>query len=530
MEEFALGLSRGLRRSRRRSVTCGAIVALATATIVAPAVGASGAAHRKGAAEGGTLTVAAPLYPSTMDPATGQNAFNQYYDLAYSPLIYWNSKGQYVPDLAISWAIGARNESITFNLRAGVRFSDGSPLNAAAVKTWIEHEMKVPGGAALSYLAALKSIKVEGPLKLTVFFSKPTPQLPAVFSQDLEMGMVGSPKAVKANDLKTSTDGAGEYVLDKAATVFGSTYTFLPNKYYWNPSAIHWKKVVIRYIESPTTTLQAMQSGQVQVAVQQQVNSIPAARSDGFNVTKPYQAFDGLLFLDRTGKLVPALGKLKVRQAINDALDRNAINKAVYAGQGTPNDELALPGDDGYLPALAHYYTYNLVKARRLLAQAGYGHGFTLPVLSASGFNTLVDAIAGELSKIGITVTPITAPSAGAFYGMLASGKYPASALDFGGLPSYYLYKLLLGPGATQWNPLKTPSSFLAAQYEKLLTTTPSEAKPFAQAMVRYATVNAWAAVTDSTPLTAFSVKGVGGFAASPGRPLWYLPDVQPVR
>ncbi len=526
------------RRLRRRSTVGAGLTVLALAAAGCAGGGATsansqgtGTAGSAAARVGSTLTIADTAFPTTMDPGGGQNAYNQYYDLAYDPLIVQTVSGGYAPGLATSWSYGPDNESFSFTLRTGVRFSDGTAFNADAVKAWIQHELKVPGGAGLNYLANLTTIDVAGPTNLTLHFSKPTPQLPFVFSQALEMGEIGNPAQAAGSYLATHTGGAGEYVLDASQTVAGDHYTFTPNPYYWNPKAIHWKKVVIRVITNPTTTLQAMQSGQIQFAVQQQVSSIPTAKADGFNVTMPLQAFYGLAINDRAGSIVPALAKVQVRQAINYALNRQALNQAVYAGYGQPNDEIAIPGDDGYVPSLASKYTYNPAKAKQLLAEAGYPHGFTMHILdvTALGFDTLSEAISGELAAVGINAVPTAAANIGDYFGKLASGKYETSILGFGGLPGYFLYDLLIGPHATQFNPLHTTSSVLTNAYNALLPLSPSAAGQYSQAMVSYVTNQAWFAVTDSTPFVAFGVKGIAGAnAETSGRRAWYLPELYP--
>lgn len=527
----SLGATAPHRDRRRRGTTL--LAGITTTALVAALTACAGASATSAKTNLSTLTIADTSFPASMDPASGQNANNQYYDLAYDPLIVQKVDGGYAPGLATSWQYGANNESFSFTLRAGVKFSDGGDLDATAVKTWIEHALKVPGGAAPNYLGALTTIDTPDPTHLTLNFSKPTPQLPMVFSQALEMGMIGSPKAVAANTLATQTDGAGQYVLDSAATVTGDHYTFTPNPNYWNPSAIRWKKIVIRYMTSPTTTLQAMQAGQVQLAVQQQVSSIGAATQAGLNVTSPLQAFYGLSFNDRTGAIVPALGSTQVRQAINYAIDRNAINKAVFGGNGQANDEVALPGDDGYDASLETTYPYDLAKAKQLLAQAGYANGFTMHILDvkALGFDTLAQAIAGQLAQIGIKAVPVDAANLGDYFGKLASGKYETSILGFGGLPGYFLYGLLFGPGATQFNPLKTRSTVLDNAYQALLPVSADAAKPYSQTMVRFVTEQAWFAPLVSTPFTAFSAKSVAGMTArTDGRRLWYLPETYPAK
>lgn len=538
MSEFIVRQHPGRRRIGRRSTAIAGLTVLALAAAGCAGSGATSANTQASsgtgataASVGSTLTIADTAFPTTMDPGGGQNAYNQYYDLAYDPLIVQTVSGGFAPGLATSWSYGPDNKSFSFTLRTGVRFSDGTAFDADAVKAWIQHEQKVPGGAGLTYLANLTTIDVTSPTKLTLNFSKPTPQLPLVFSQQLEMGEIGSPKKAAGNYLATHTDGAGEYVLDPSQTVAGDHYTFTPNPNYWNPKAVHWKKIVIRVITNPTTTLQAMQSGQVQFAVQQQVSSIPTAKADGFNVTMPLQAFYGLAINDRAGSIVPALAKVQVRQAINYALNREALNKAVYAGMGQPNDEIALPGDDGYTPSLAGRYTYDPAKAKQLLAEAGYPHGFTMHILdvTALGFDTLAEAISGELAAVGINATPVAAANIGDYFGKLASGKYETSILGFGGLPGYFLYDLLIGPGATQFNPLKTQSSTLTGAYNALLPLSAAAASKYSQQMVSYVTDQAWFAIAVSTPFVAFGVKGIAGSnAETNGRREWYLPELYP--
>jgi peptide/nickel transport system substrate-binding protein len=511
---------------RYRSLIVGAL-AISLAAALTACAGANAASSGPSLT---TLTIADPAYPSSLDPSAGQTAYNQYYDLSYAPLIVQEADGGFAPGLATSWQYGANNESFEITLRPGVEFSDGSALNSAAVKTWIDYELKVPGGSAPGYLGALTSIDTPDTTHLTLHFSAPTPQLPLVFSQALEMGMIGSPEAVAAGTLATRTDGAGEYVLDSSATVVGDHYTYLPNPHYWDPSAIHWKKVVIRYMASLTTTLQALQAGQVQLAVQQQADSI-GADPEGLNVTDPMQDIFGLSFDDRTGSIVPALGNLKVRQAINDAIDRVAVNRAVVSGYGQPTDEVSLPGDDGYVASLESEYPYDPATARRLLAEAGYPHGFTMRILDGPGqLETLAEAIAGELANVGIKVQLVQSTTAGDYFNKLASGKYEASILEFGSLPAYFMYGLLFGPNATQFNPLKTSSSALNADFQAMLPLSEAAAKPYAQAMVTYVTEQAWFAPLISTPFVGLSTKNIAGMQAhTDGRRFWYLPEVYPV-
>src|ERR1043166_1805972 len=174
-----------------------AAAALAVALTLVLAGTAAGTRQQVNA--GGTLTIATSASPSTLDPASGQNAYSPYYDLAYDPLINKAPDGSYKPCLALSWKYGPRNKSFSIKLRPGVRFSDGTRLTAQVVKTWVLHAKALPGGYGGTYFGALTDIKVTGPLSLTLIFNTPTPLLELDFSQFLEMGMIGSGKAVAGN-------------------------------------------------------------------------------------------------------------------------------------------------------------------------------------------------------------------------------------------------------------------------------------------------------------------------------------------
>jgi peptide/nickel transport system substrate-binding protein len=522
----------GAPQARAGSLTALRYGSAALALIVAGAAtacsggGATGALMNSGASA--TLTVAAPNAPSSLDPAVGQPADETFSDFAYTPLIVQASDGSYTPGLAQSWSYGPNNESFTIKLRSGVKFSDGTALNAEAVKTWIQHEMK-PGNGGASYLSTLKSVDVTGPLTLTLKFSSPTPDLEMVFGQILALGMIGSPKAVQAGTLTKATDGAGPYMLDASGTVSGATYTYVPNPYYWDKSAVHWSKVVVKVIASPTAALEALQSGQVQVAMDQPVTSVPVAKQSGLHYVDPLTLLLGLGILDRDGKISKPLSNVAVRQALNYAINRPALAKVLGAGYGTPITQMAAPGWDSYDAALAQAYPYNPAKAKQMLAAAGYPHGFTLPVVSvaAVGQDLLADALQGQLSAVGITVEPHIMTNTGAYFQAMSSGNYPAATLSFGRLPAAFDYADLYGPVAA-FNPFKTASTQLTALDTKL-TAVPADAEAAIAKQMQALLVNqAWFVPVAATPLVVLYQSDVTGVNATPQRNVVYMTEIRP--
>jgi len=500
-----------------------AVLAVALTLVLAGTAAGTGQA-------GGTLTIATSASPSTLDPASGQNAYSPYYDLAYDPLIIKAPDGSYKPCLALSWKYGPRNKSFSIKLRPGVRFSDGTRLTAQAVKSWVLHAKALPGGYGGTYFSALSDIKVTGPLSLTLLFNTPTPLLELDFSQFLEMGMIGSAKAVAANTLSANTDGAGPYMLDKGASVTGDHYTYVPNPYYWNKGAVHWKKVVVRVITNPTTALSALETGQVQVALGQPVSSVGAATKGGLKNSAPLTLFLALSLNDRNGKVAPALGDVRVRQALNYAIDRKAVAAVVGAGLGRPTDQMAVPGDDSYDPKLDNAYPYDPARAKQLLAAAGYGKGLTLSALvwQGVGQDTMAQAMAGELAKVGVTLNLDIRSDVGDYFQRLSGATYPTAAISFGRIPAATDYQVLYGPNAALFNPFKSSNAELSRLYYKLIATPTAKMPAVARQMQGVIVHQAWFVPVVATPLVVFYSKNVTGVNATPNRNVVYASEIAP--
>jgi peptide/nickel transport system substrate-binding protein len=508
--------------------------AIAAAIVLCTAIGASGCGGGLGTAAssstGGTLTIADGDFPPTFDPAMGLNEDNAYYAMTYDPLIVHTAAGKFEPGLALGWQYGLHNESFSMKLRPNVVFSDGSKLDAEAVKIWIEHVRTLPGGPGAGYLGSLKSVDVTGPLSLTLHFSKPTPLLEFMLSQELSIGQVGSPKAVKAGTLKTDPDGAGPYVLDQAETVARDHYTFVPNPHYWNKSAIHWKKIVLKTITNSNAALEALKTNQVQVVENQAAESIGQAKSAGLKFVAPTTLLMGLQFSDLKGELLKPLGNVRVRQAINYAINRAEVGKLVGLGYGEVIDQMAANGDDDFVPALQSRYPYDPAKAKQLLAEAGYPHGFSMPVLSTAivGLNVLTEAVAGQLAKVGIKVEPDIKTNVAEYTEKLATKEYPVAALGWGRLPAVTNYQVLWGPNATAQNPFDHTSPKLEHIYQELLAAPADEAEVLNHEMQRFLVDEAWFAPVYATPLVVLYRSSVAGVNASAQRDVTYPSEYRP--
>ena len=380
---------------------------------------------------GQTLTVQY-TEPTSINPALGgiQEVAVAYQELAYDSLIYQLGNGQYVGDLATSWsyAPGSKNEVFDLTLRQNVHFSDGSLLTPASVVNSLEYFKKADGPQA-GYLATLTSAKATGTDTVELTFSAPEPNLPFLLSQYQDIGQIIGPQGLaNPKTLTTTSDGTGPYVLSAAQSVANSQYVFTLNPHYWNPAAVHYKQVTVKVITDAQTALSAAQSGQVDALLSLPSTAQQSARNAHLTTFAQPFSIASLILMGRSNPKSP-LSNLKVRQAVNDAVDRSALAQGLGGGSAVPTDEFALPGSTGYDPAAASTYAFDVTKAKSLLAQAGYASGFKLNVLDTLALDANGDigaALKSELANVGIDVTLTETPSPAQFIPAALSKQYDA--------------------------------------------------------------------------------------------------------
>jgi peptide/nickel transport system substrate-binding protein len=442
----------GSKRLARTGLRVGAAALLAVAAGSLAGCGNSGAtaAAQSGGAKP-VLTMGITNYTTTLNPAiAGGGDQMMPIDLAYESLIHLKPNGDIGPGLATSWHyIGKTNTEFSFTLRHNARFSDGTPVTASAVKAWLDYAyFKVKGGITASL--ALQSVETAGQWTVVLHLSAPNSEMPNLLSEPNMWGFIGSPKAIThPSTLGTGTDGAGQYIAVPSESVPGSTYVFKPNPYYYDQSAVHFSKVVAKIINSPTTMIEAIKSGQLNVAFGD-ITTAPTAQAAGLNVITTPSDFVQILILDRgpktpDGKAPNPLASVQVRQALNYGINRTAVTQAILGKYGVPTSEIA--SSDGYVPGIQNYYPYDPAKAKSLLAAAGYPHGFTLNLTSESVFGTVADpvleAIAQEYKAIGVTLKITSTSTLPQYEQQVLGGSYEAAGFigtSSATMPEWYSY------------------------------------------------------------------------------------------
>jgi len=403
-----------------------ASVATAALLLLAPVLSTAAAAA--------TLTVAATAGPTGLDPTTSSNGVPSVWfpNLSYAALIWRAPDGTAKPGLATDWKYSDDRLSFVMNLRSGVKFSDGSPMTAQDVVNWLKHYKEK--GSFTAWLANVSDISATGPLQVTLKLSTADPMLPYGLDQGGMAGdVVGPAGLAKPESLGSTTNGAGPYMIDTANTILNSQYVYVKNPYYWDPSAQHWDKVVIKIISDGNSILSALKTGQVQVA-EGAATEADAAEAAGLKIYSAPSAMLGMYIGDIDGKIVPALKDVRVRQALNYAIDRKGIVTSLYGKYGRPTDQFVPEGIGGYLKSLEDFYPYDPAKAKQLLADAGFPNGFQFTLVeqpAVSSGDLMAQAMVANWQDIGVNVTLKPTDSFATYVPLMGTQKYPATTLTF---------------------------------------------------------------------------------------------------
>jgi len=385
-----------------------------------------------------TLTIAAASSPSSFDPSRNANGGTQsfFQQLTYESLIEKGTDGSYQPGLATSWGYVAGHEGTQYEitLRSGVKFADGTPVTADAVAASLNYfSTKASGPSAGSFTGITAT--AEGTDKVLLTSDTPNPVITEMLTPYNNAGNIISPAGLANPDaMANATFGAGPYTYDPNQSVTNSSYVFVPNPNYYDQSRIHFDKIVIKVMSDNNAALSALQSGQIDIFVGDATQT-DAAKAAGLTITASPSQFSGIFLVDWGGTVVPALGNLQVRQALNYGVDRDSIASAVFGDFGKATMQPNTPGWDAFDPNLENTYPYDPDKAKQLLAAAGYP-SFSFNLLYAAFEPTttkVVQAFAQQMSQIGVTVNLTGASDFSEMSSYTATGTFSAMSNMWGG-------------------------------------------------------------------------------------------------
>ncbi|MDA8044919.1 MAG: ABC transporter substrate-binding protein [Actinomycetota bacterium] len=446
--------------------------------------------------------------PNTFDPAQSLNSCDKVDEgLIYDTLTRLSPTGQLEPGLAQSWDFTPGGYSLTLHLRPGVKFSDGNPVDAAAVKAAVLHTKTSPLRTSLE---VIKSITVDDPLTLTFNLSAPTPADLLYAFNDLD-GMIADP--AHTSSLAKDPVGSGPYVLVSSSP---SEIVLKKNPNYWDASAYQPAGIDFIQVATGPPSVAALEAGTIDMT-QFQPESLTTVRADsklGYAIQPSHEYLTIQFRLD-----TPPVNNLLVRQAINDAVNRTEINDVVLAGTGRVTDETFAPDQPvAYNPSVADEYSYNPARAKQLLAQAGYPNGVTISMVIPAGVTlTAREAVLlkNEMAPAGIDLKIVAVDP-----GSLLTDFYEHKQNDAIALPypaeEEYARELYDQYGAKGFTAILT-GSVQGGQYEQLLiegqgTLDPKALTPIMQQATALTTNRALQVpIAFMAQMTAWNGSRIGG-------------------
>lgn len=352
---------------------------------------------------GGTLRVGVAALPTGKgNPFVGISQPSIYTMSAiFDPLVTVNTDGDLVAALATKWT-QTNDTTWTFNLRNGVSFSDGEAFDASSVLETLNYLTKDPVGSKTVVAAEINTISSVSGSGNTVTITTKTAD--SMLPRKLSVVWLVAPKAWESG-------GAAGYALKPigtgpfTVTDLGSTaISLVANKASWRAPKVDSMQVL--QIPDPTSRIQALQSGQIDLAVQVGPDEIDQVDPKKFQIAiDSFPQVMSLAFVTTKGD-TPLL-KQDVRLALNYAINRNLIVKNLLGGRGTPANQGSTKTVFGYDSQLPQY-PYNPTKAKALLTGAGYPNGFTMSAdITVGSFPADADiyqAVARDLKRINVTL------------------------------------------------------------------------------------------------------------------------------
>jgi peptide/nickel transport system substrate-binding protein len=466
---------------------------VATAAILALSgcsAGGSGDTGGSGSSSGGTLSLGLITPPASFS-AQNANWANQspYMQAVYDSLVKADPDGTIQPNLATDWSYNDDKTVLTLTLRDDVTFTDGEKFNAdVAAQNLLRFKSGTSPNA--NFLVNLQDAKAVDDTHVELTLAQPDPAMLTYLSQNA--GLQESPKAFTASDVETNPVGSGPYTLNTSDTVVGNSYVFDKNPDYWNPDDQHYDKLVMNVYADGTSMLNAIQGGQVNAANLFDNTTVDQIEGAGWTINPLELNWEGLILLDRTGTLNPALGEVKVRQAINYAFDREALLKTMGNGLGTVTTQIFPTTSPSFDASLDKTYSYDPKKAKSLLADAGYPDGFELNMPSTAAFGASNFAVvAQQLADIGITVK-YDDLAVNDYITALVGGKYPAAVMALQQDPTdWQLAQFQIDKSGT-FNGLHTDDPAVQELIAKIQTGDESTAAQAGKDLNKYIVDNAW--------------------------------------
>lgn len=390
------------RRSRRLRTAVAALLVGALALTACAATPASSSSDDEG---GESVLRWAATLPAHWDPIVQGSGFGfNLTALAYASLTEIDEKGEAAPGLAESWEYNAEGTAVTFHLREGLVFQDGEPLNAEAVRLYIERAKTQENSALFGDLTSIESVTADSETDVTVHLNQVDHQIPLLLGK--RTAQITSPVAAEdPAKLDQWPVGAGPFTV--VEYVPESHIYFEKNEDYWDADNIHIDRVELSTAPDPSTLVASIQTGVYDFAYGLAPAQYDAAIDAGLDVaTHPvYSASNLSLNINKAPFDDPA-----VVDAIRHAIDRDELVEKVTFGLGYATTQPFPEGYIAYDDESEDLWPYDPEKSKKILADAGYEPGEIVVDFVVSADAVINEVLQAQLAAVGITANITVAP------------------------------------------------------------------------------------------------------------------------
>jgi peptide/nickel transport system substrate-binding protein len=388
---------------------------------------------------GGTLVVALAADPGSLDPTVGIGGPSRYVINAFCLRLYeytWNH-GSLALEPVLATAPPQRSadkRSYTVQLRQGLEFNDGTPFNAAAVVATYERYISYPGSIWTADFADVGSVTTSGPY--TVVFHLTARD--AAFSGNM---YVLSPTALASEGANFAANPvcAGPFMFDHQ--VVGDNVSLVKSPYWYKRSAVYLDKIIFKSIPDPAAQVAALEAGDIQMIYAVDPSLVAAVRQDSnlevtsgpglasARLTINIADKNGMGKLPYTNVGTPLAQSPKLRQAFEEAIDRNALNRVVFAGLEKPSCTPIPPTDTLWYTATKVPCTaYDPADAKKLVEAMGLPIPITVHLLINSAqtyWPLLAQFLQAEEAAVGFNL--VIDQGGSAALGRTTAGQFDVS-------------------------------------------------------------------------------------------------------
>jgi peptide/nickel transport system substrate-binding protein len=376
------------------------------------------------ARSGGSLTVFewtgySGDWPAGLDPATNINgaADQSQMDAIFGELFELGPKGAITPDLATGYSFGNGGKTVTITLRQGVKFSDGTPFNAAAVAWNIQRDLK--SACTCKPIWPVTSVTASAPYTVTITLSRPDGAfIDQIF--DSTADWIASPTAVqKMGEKAFAVKPVGAGPFEVASDTLSSELVLKRNPGYWQRGRPYLDTLIFKSVGGDEAAYEAMLANEGQVYEGMSTPALIKQAAQRFNVENqaPSTVYDLQL-----NTMAPPFNDAKARQAIYAATDIAPILQHIFSNQYPIAEGFTGPGGICAEPTVPGYQGYNPSLAKSLVSQLG-GLTVHLGTIQNPVAEQTTEALQTEWNAIGIKTTISDYPLA-SLIAQFTSGKW----------------------------------------------------------------------------------------------------------